>query len=132
VRSDRDTRSGDEDEETFARELQARLRQAEDVDAVTRARLSAARARALDAAKRPRVAWAPWTALGGLVAAGLVAAAVLLRPESNPLMQGDLPRDIAPGEFFELVLDDDDPTADADMYEDLDVLVWLDGGDAHA
>ena len=107
-------------DQDFVQELRERLRAGEAPDAVTRTRLSAARARALDA-RISRAGWAPWGVLAGAVTAGLVAATLLLRPASLP-SAGE--SDLAQGEFFEMMLDED---GDDTLYEDLDVLVWLAG-----
>lgn len=114
-----------EEEERLAQTLRERLRASEGLDPVARARLSAARARALEPA-RPRT-WA-WAGAGGLVAATLLAALLVLRPATMPTPPADLAQ---ADEAFELMFEDD-TALDPEFYEDLEVLSWLAGGDEHA
>ena len=113
------------DEDVLARALCERLRASEALDPVTRARLAAARALALEPARaRP---WA-WAGVGGLVVASLLAALLVLRPEAGTNPQADLAR---ADEAFELMFEDD-AALGPEFYEDLDVLHWLAEGDEHA
>ncbi|TDU30689.1 hypothetical protein DFR24_0038 [Panacagrimonas perspica] len=112
----------DVSDDTFARALQTRLREAEMPDVVVRARLSAARAGAI-AARTRRPAWA-WTMAGAALAASVAAAVLFFHPFGR--MQAVGQEEMAQGEIFELLLDgDEDPVLEAELYEDLDVLTWL-------
>lgn len=115
-----------EPEQRLALALQAKLRGSEELDYVTRARLSAARARALDAARRPARTWL--FASSGLTAAVALVAILLWQPH----LRGPSGIDASPGSQAEAldVLTDD---VDAEFYEDLDLYRWLPGdadGDA--
>ena len=114
------------DEETLARALRERLRASETLDPGARARLSAARARALEAARSR--SWA-WMGAGGLVAASLLAALLVLRPSATPPTSADVAQ---ADEAFEWMLDQDDPALDPQFYEDLDLLHWMAEGDDRA
>lgn len=105
----------------FALELQMRLREGEAPDAVVRARLSAARARAI-ATRARRPAWA-WAMAGAALAASVTMALLI----SDPFGRVDAadPAEMAQGEMFELLVDDEDPVLEAELYENLDVLTWL-------
>jgi hypothetical protein len=100
----------DERDRALATRLQARLRTSEELDYVTQAKLSAARARAVAAAPRHR-GW--WMATGGLTAAALLAALLVLRT----------PHSLVPttADTLELLTDDVDP----EFYQDLDMYQWL-------
>ena len=100
----------DDKDRALAQKLRAQLRATEDLDYVTQARLSAARARAVAASRRP-AGW--WFATGGLTAAALLAAVLVLRvsPTSAPSMADSL----------ELMTDELEP----EFYQDLDLYQWL-------
>lgn len=113
-----------EDDEKLAQHLREQLRASETLDPVARARLSAARARALEPARSKP--WA-WLGAGGLVAASLLAA--LLVPQlATRIVQAP---DLAQAEAFEWMFDED-TAADPEFYEDIEVLTWLASGDERA
>lgn len=113
-----------EDDEALAQRLREHLRASETLDPVVRARLSAARARALEPAHSK--SWA-WLGAGGLLAASLLAA--LLVPQF--IAQKEQAPDLAQAEAFEWMFDDD-TAADPEFYEDIEVLTWLVTGDERA
>lgn len=107
-------------DEALARRLAAALRDSEqNLDAVTRARLAAARARAVAAAAPP--AWRGW-ALPAALAAGLAVYAVLPLREAAPV------RPAEPALALELMADELGP----EFYRDLDFYQWLQTQPAHA
>jgi hypothetical protein len=99
----------DERDRALARKLRAQLRAGEELDYVTRAKLSAARARAVAATHRPT----GWWMAGGLTAASVLAAFLVLR----------MPNSAAPStaDTLELMTDELDP----EFYQDLDMYQWL-------
>lgn len=99
----------DERDRALARKLRAQLRASEELDYVTQAKLSAARARAVAATHRPT----GWWMAGGLTAAAVLAAVLVLRT----------PQAIAPSgtDTLELLTDDLEP----EFYQDLDMYQWL-------
>lgn len=116
------------EDQDWQRRLGERLRASESLDAVTRARLSAARARALADAARDEGSRS-WIKAGALIgAAAALVAVVMLRQPSEPQ---PAPR-LAQAETLELLLDDDSAPADPEFYEDLEVLRWLAQADEHA
>jgi hypothetical protein len=100
----------DERDRALAQKLRTQLRASEDLDYVTQARLSAARARAVAASRRP-AGW--WFATGGLTAAALLAVVLVLR----------VPQGAAPttADSLELMTDELEP----EFYQDLDLYKWL-------
>lgn len=112
-----------DDDAQLQQTLRTALQSSESPDAVVRARLSAARARAVDGQRRSS-AW-PWAVAGAAsVAAIAMWGGITLRPHVD--MQGAAhPDDLAQDELFELLTDDNDPLQEAELYEDLDVLTWL-------
>jgi hypothetical protein len=100
----------DERDRALARKLRAQLRASEDFDYVTQARLSAARARAVAASRRP-AGW--WFATGGLTAAAVLAVVLVLR----------VPQTAAPttADSLELMTDELEP----EFYQDLEMYQWL-------
>ncbi len=135
---DQEKREPEDDDKALARELRARLRASSDMpDAVVRARLSAVRARAI-ASRVRSPAW-NWAAAGAAVAASLVAAVIALQPDAGfpprqPAAGGD--DVVAQSGLLELLTDDDgegdDPAMEVELYDDLDVLTWLAGGEKNA
>lgn len=106
----------------FARQLRDALRDSETLDYVTRARLGAARARAVAEARKPRGLGAThWLGLGGALAAGLLVA--VLAPWRAGVPVPVAPTSIAHGDTLELLLDENDP----EFYEDLDLYRWIEG-----
>ncbi len=104
----------DERDRRLAIQLQERLRASEQLDFVTQAKLSAARTRALAAAPR-HTGW--WLATGGLTAAAVLAAMLVLRaPQPLP----------ATADALDLLTDDVDP----EFYQDLDLYQWAGGNRA--
>jgi hypothetical protein len=108
----------DERDRALAQRLRQRLRAGEELDYVTQARLSAARARAVAAAEVVRGhAVAPrhtgWWAAGGLAAAAALAVLLVVRT----------PHAVVPAtaDALELLTDDVDP----EFYQDLDMYQWL-------
>jgi hypothetical protein len=105
----------DERDRALASQLQPRLRASEELDAITQARLSAARARAVaqafDKTSPRHTGW--WLASGGLTAAAVLAVMLVLRT----------PQAVAPttADTLELLTDDVDP----EFYQDLDMYQWL-------
>jgi len=93
----------------LAQKLQERLRATEDLDYVTRAKLSAARARAVSALPR-RTTW--WMATGGLTAAAVLAVVLVLRMPQATTTTADA---------LELMTDELEP----EFYQDLDLYQWL-------
>jgi len=115
----------DAEQAAFAADLAQRLRNSEQLDFVTTSRLSAARARALDAARRPQSPlWGAFgggrLALAGAVAVAAVTGALLLHPQAA--RQPDPAPVAMRGDALDLLLDEQDPQ----FYEDLEMLVWLD------
>jgi hypothetical protein len=104
----------DERDRALARKLRAQLLASEELDYVTQAKLSAARARAVAATRRP----AGWWMAGGLTAAAVLAAVMVLR----------VPDAAAPSaaDTLELLTDELDP----EFYQDLDMYQWLADPDA--
>jgi hypothetical protein len=100
----------DERDRALAQKLRTQLRASEDLDYVTKARLSAARARALAASRRP-AGW--WFATGGLTAAVLLAVVMVVR----------IPQAAAPtmADALEMMTDELEP----EFYQDLDMYQWL-------
>jgi hypothetical protein len=102
-----------EQDRALAQRLRAQLLASEELDYVTQAKLAAARARAVTeagATTAPRNAG--WWAAGGLTAAAVLAAVLVLRtPHSVP----------ATADTLELLTDDVDP----EFYQDLDMYQWL-------
>jgi len=100
----------DERDRALAKKLRAQLLANEDLDFVTRAKLSAARARAVAESRRP-AGW--WFATGGLTAAALLAVTLVLR----------VPQPAAPtiADSLELMTDELEP----EFYQDLDMYQWL-------
>ena len=109
-----------EADRVLAQSLHATLQSGEDLDFVTRSRLRAARARALAAAApRPR----GWLyASGGLTAAAIVAAVIVLRIPAPVTPHATDTATTAQAEAIEILTDDED----ADFYEDLELYRWLD------
>ena len=100
----------DERDRALARKLRSQLRASENLDYVTQAKLSAARARAVADARRP-AGW--WFATGGLTAAALLAVVLVLRmPQTAPPSTAD---------SLELMTDELEP----EFYQDLDLYQWL-------
>jgi hypothetical protein len=104
----------DERDRALAQRLRVQLRASEDLDYVTQARLSAARARAVarvgETTASRHTGW--WVATGGLTAAAVLAVMLVLRT----------PQSVAPtADAFELLTDDVDP----EFYQDLDLYQWL-------
>jgi hypothetical protein len=113
----------DAGDDTFVRALQKRLREAEAPDAIVRARLSAARARAIGGVRTRGPRWI-WTMAGAALAASVTVALLVLHPLGR--MDASEQDEVAHGEMFELLVDDDeDPILEAELYEDLDLLTWL-------
>lgn len=110
----------DEAHRAAALKLRAVLRESERVDAVTASKLASARARAVDAAapasSPPRWLWAS----GGLTAAAVVAALLVLQFGGSQRWRAD-PAEASAVEAIEVLTDD----VDADFYEDLDMYRWL-------
>jgi hypothetical protein len=107
-------------ERQLAQSLRASLRADEDLDFVTASRLRAARARALAA---PRPAPRGWLyASGGLTAAAIVAAVIVLRMPLPTLPHAAETGTTAQADAIEILTDDED----ADFYEDLELYRWLD------
>ena len=104
----------DEHDRDLARRLRAQLLASEELDPVTRARLAAARARAVGesgATAARHTGW--WLATGGLTAAAVLAVMLVLRtPQSAVPTTAD---------SLELLTDDVDP----EFYQDLDMYQWL-------
>lgn len=116
------------DDDEFSRALRDQLRASENLDAVTRARLAAARARALDA--RPASAWTGarlWVGGGSAVAAALLVALVLVRTDRSTTAHEAM----AQADALELMFDEE-ALPDPEFYEDVDVLTWLAEGDDRA
>ena len=111
-----------EADQQLAQSLQAGLRASEELDYVTASRLRAARARAVAAARRP--ARGGLYASGGLTAAAIVAAVLLLQaPHLSQVAAPPFPESGAGTQADALdVLTDE---VDADFYEDLDLYRWL-------
>lgn len=92
----------------------------ESLDAQTRSRLTQARYAALEAAG-PKRAYAPW--LGGAVAAGTVAALVVINPVDTQVQDPQVDTAMAEqATDFEILLGDDE----LEMLEDLEFYAWLD------
>jgi hypothetical protein len=109
-----------EPERELARSLRTTLRAGDHLESVTASRLRAARARALAA---PRPATRGWLyASGGLAAAAIVAAVIVLRMPSVTLPNVVEAGTTAQAEAIEILTDD----VDADFYEDLELYRWLD------
>jgi hypothetical protein len=102
----------------WGRDAASALRASERVDAVTSARLSAARARAI-AAAGSSPAYRAW-ALSAAIAAALLLAVAL--PNRAPPPAAAPPADVAAGDAVELLTDDQDPQ----FYQDLELYQWLD------
>ncbi|MEO8307711.1 MAG: hypothetical protein ABI616_06685 [Pseudomonadota bacterium] len=100
----------DERDRALAQRLRAQLRASEEVDYITQAQLSAARARAVAATPR-HTGW--WLATGGFTAAAVLAVMLVTRT----------PQPVLPGtaDALELLTDDVDP----EFYQDLDLYQWL-------
>ena len=103
----------------LATTLRARLRASEELDYVSRSRLAAARARALEAATPRPATW--MLATGGLAAAAILAVLLVLPPrEASTLPASDT---------LDLLTDELEP----EFYEDLDLYRWLEeDGAGHA
>lgn len=103
-----------EAERAFTERARHALRRSErTLDAETVARLSAARAQAVAAARKPQWTMA-WAMPAGAVAAGLLVFALLPRP---------MPVAEAPGiEALEILADELGP----EFYQDLEFYEWLD------
>lgn len=99
----------------FADAVAQALRASERLDAAVGARLAAARARALDAAGRPRPPPWAWT-LSGAVAASLLVFALLPWRES-----ATAPADIATVEALDVLTDEMDP----EFYQNLELYQWM-------
>jgi hypothetical protein len=116
----------DERDRALAQRLQARLRAREDLDHVTQAKLTAARARAVAVGVARGTTTAPrltgwWLATGGMTAAAVLAAVLVLRT----------PHSVVPttADTLELLTDDVEP----EFYQDLDMYQWLaDSGEGSA
>lgn len=119
---DRDTR--------LKQSVQAALRDSETPDGAVRARLAAMRRRALDRPSRS-IAW-PWAALGGAVAASVLAVMIAVHEPESRMDSAAHRGDLAQVDLLESLTEDDDPLQEADLYEDLDVLTWLSGEDERA
>lgn len=103
---------------------QRRLREAEaSVDPMTAVRLAAARRRALDVAVVPQPLWRrAWPTLPAATAAAL--ALVLWAPWNG------VPVQAAPSaDTLEWLAQDDGKPVPVDLYEDLDLVIWLEGTD---
>ena len=109
-----------EAERELAQSLRATLRAGDDLDYVTSSRLRAARARALVTAQPKPRGWL--YATGGLTAAALVAAVIVLRMPSFGLSHSVDTAATAQADAIEILTDD----VDADFYEDLELYRWLD------
>jgi hypothetical protein len=110
----------DEAQRDLALKLRTVLRESERVDAPTAARLAQARARAVDAGgvRAPR-RWL-W-ASGGLTAAAIIAALLVLEPGGLHRSRGQPAGEVTAVEALDVLTDD----LDADFYEDLDMYRWL-------
>jgi len=109
-----------EPDRELARSLQSSLRADEALDFVTASRLRAARARALDTARPAQRGW--WYASGGLTAAAVIAAVIVLRVPQPTLPHPSDAGSTAQADAIEVLTDD----VDADFYEDLELYRWLD------
>lgn len=93
------------------------------LDAQTRSRLTQARYAAIEAS-RPRRAYAPW--IGGAVAAGTVAALVVINPLNDEVTGPALDTPVAQqATDLEMLLGDDE----LEMLEELEFYAWLDEAD---
>jgi hypothetical protein len=109
----------DEAQRAAALSLRSALRESERVDAVTASKLAAARARAV--AEAVPVAPRRWLwASGGLTAAAVVAALLLLQPGALQRWRGE-PAEAATADAIEVLTDD----LDADFYQDLDLYRFI-------
>ena len=101
----------DPQQRSDALKLRASLRAGDELDFITRSKLGAARARALEAASPRRSGW--WYA-GGLTAAAVLALLLVL-----PQQRGT---DAVPAyDALEVMTDELEP----EFYEDLDMYRWL-------
>lgn len=99
--------------------LRRALRDSEQLDMVTRAKLRAARARAIDAARAPARPWlwaVPTAAMAVLVAALWMPGT----PTTAPLPQ--VPGTTVASEALDVLTDEQSP----DFYQDLELYEWLD------
>ena len=106
------------DEALVERARAAVAREAEQLDALTRVKLSAARRAALDELAQPRPGLQPgWLPLGAAATAALVAVGVALSLRTPPPEAG-----LEPVSELEVLLGDDDPA----LYdEELEFYAWL-------
>jgi hypothetical protein len=103
-----------EHDRALAQRLRAQLRASEELDYVTQAKLASARARAVAAAGATAAPGnAGWWAAGGLTAAAVLAAVLVLRTPHSAMP--------ATADALELLTDDVDP----EFYQDLDMYQWL-------
>ena len=108
----------DDSQRALARKLRTTLRESEQVDAVTSTRLARARAYALAEGTSPRPTWI-W-ATGGLTAAAIVAALLLIQFSGLQRWRAD-PAEASAADAIEVLTDE----MDADFYEDLELYRWL-------
>lgn len=99
--------------------LRRALRDSEQLDMVTRAKLSAARARAIDAARRPARPWL-WAVPAGATAVLVAALWMPGTPTTAPLPQA--PGTAVASEALDVLTDEQSP----DFYQDLELYEWLD------
>lgn len=105
------------EDERLAQDLRRTLRDSENLDLVTAAKLRAARARALDAAQPQRKPWL-W-ALPAAAAAVLVAA--LWLPGAPPPAATPAGGSAGASEVLDVLVDEQGP----EFYQDLDLYEWL-------
>ncbi len=121
-----------EDDAVNADRLGRMLRDSEELDVVSRSKLSAVRARVLEASRSQEVQgpnrW--WLGLGGAVAAVVMMSVILPRvgildkdERERSFEQARLAAQPQP-EILEL-LAEDDPILQSDLYEDLEFMTWL-------
>lgn len=109
----------DDAQRALALKLRASLRDSERLDAATAAKLAQARALAVSQATSSRSRPLLW-ASGGLTAALLVAAVLLLQPGGLSPWRAET-QDSSVADAFDVLTDD----VDAELYEDLELYRWL-------
>ncbi|MDN5863459.1 MAG: hypothetical protein L0H19_08415 [Salinisphaera sp.] len=112
----------DEQDREFAGFARTRLEHSVDeVDELTRARLAAMRARALEqAGGQPSRLWMAWVPAGAVALAAVAALSWLLATQSVATLPGDAPVSVLTAQ------------EDLDFYRDLDFYLWLEARDARA